>query len=100
MSEYQNYYTNFAEAGVWKNPDKDLCGCRGSGWFLSEVDTWHHCHLHNTGQIHPEMDYGDYEDEKRDCDCLSAEQDRDYQKWEDFGQIWVAIAVHNDPLPF
>ena len=54
MSELQNYYDNFANAGVWKHPNPSKCGCRGGGWFCSEVDTVHKCSLHNVGQPHPE----------------------------------------------
>lgn len=58
MSELQAYYEAFC-TGYWANPDEDRCQCRGSGWALSEVDTWHACPAHYKGQPHPE-DY-DYE---------------------------------------
>jgi hypothetical protein len=45
MSELQLYYDN-CRAGQWKAKDADQCGCRGSGWFLSEVDTFHRCNFH------------------------------------------------------
>lgn len=56
MSEYQNYYDNFARANVWASPVADECGCHGHGWWLSEVDTWHECPYHYAGQQHPEDD--------------------------------------------
>lgn len=54
MSELTQYYTEFAQAGAWASPEKGECGCRGSGWFLSEVDTVHRCSYHYNGQPHPE----------------------------------------------
>jgi hypothetical protein len=57
MSELQFYYDNFAtQPSRWSNQDPDRCGCRGSGWFLSEVDTWHECPKHYKDQPHPEYD--------------------------------------------
>ena len=53
MSEQQQYYNAF-RTGYWANPDANRCRCRGSGWALSEVDTWHECPIHYKGQIHPE----------------------------------------------
>lgn len=50
MSELTQYYTEFASAGVWASPEKEECGCRGRGWFLSEVDTLHKCAYHYDGQ--------------------------------------------------
>jgi len=56
MSELQAYYDAF-RTGYWAHPDADRCPCHGSGWALSEVDTWHKCPIHYNGQAHPE----DYE---------------------------------------
>lgn len=39
-------------------PDPEQCLCRGSGWALSDVDTWHQCPIHYKNQRHPE-DYHD-----------------------------------------
>ena len=56
MSEYQQYYDEF-HSGYWADPNPKLCRCHGSGWALSELDTWHECHIHHTpGQRHPEDD--------------------------------------------
>lgn len=45
---------------MFANEDAAQCGCRGHGWFLSQVDTWHECPVHYTDQPHPESeDYGD-----------------------------------------
>lgn len=58
MSELQHYYDECAYSGSWKRLDPEECGCKGSGWFLSQVDTWHKCSIHHDGsQRHPEDDY-------------------------------------------
>ena len=60
MSELQHYYDSVC-AGGWQDSDPRHCGCRGRGWFLSEVDTWHQCRYHGVGVRHPEdEDEGDY----------------------------------------
>lgn len=61
-SELQQCY-DAAERGFFAREDVEECGCRGSGWFLSEVDTFHQCPVHFRGQVHPE-DEGrpDYEE--------------------------------------
>ena len=45
------------------NPSR--CPCNGSGWFLSDYDTWHKCSIPHKGQPHPEDECGqdtfDYE---------------------------------------
>ena len=62
MSELSHYYNEVAcNPSVWSDSDPAKCGCRGGGWFLSEVDTWHRCPAHGKGVAHPE-DAG-YEDE-------------------------------------
>lgn len=62
MSELQLYYDNFKTTVS--------CGalCEGekcSGWFLSDVDTWHHCPCNAGGTADPEttgeMTEADYE---------------------------------------
>ncbi len=64
MSELQQYYDDF-RSGYWADPDPEICDCRGSGYALSEVDTWHECPIHYNGQIHPES-YPDSEEEWED----------------------------------
>lgn len=59
MSELTTYYNEFVLGHGWERESADECGCRGCGWFLSEVDTWHKCPTHNTGQRHPEDYDGD-----------------------------------------
>ena len=48
-----------AQMGQWKALDPEECGCGGSGWFLSDLDTWHPCHIHNDCDCcHPEYSDG------------------------------------------
>lgn len=54
MSELQHYYDVFCMGGLWRREDADECGCRGCGWFISDVDTVHKCNTHYDGQPHPE----------------------------------------------
>lgn len=56
MSELSQYYHEFACAAAWSHPDKAQCGCRGRGWWCSEVDTWHQCPVHGQGVHHPECE--------------------------------------------
>jgi hypothetical protein len=53
-SERQIYFTEYANAGAWRRQDPEHCGCRGSGWFLSDLDTWHKCGEHAPDAEHPE----------------------------------------------
>lgn len=53
MSELQQCY-DAACYGGWQDPDPKACGCLGSGWFLSEVDTHHRCSFHGKDARHPE----------------------------------------------
>lgn len=56
MSEQSLYYESFS-SGYWCEADPKACRCRGSGWALSELDTFHKCPEHYKGQPHPETDY-------------------------------------------
>jgi hypothetical protein len=56
MSEYEIYFNEFCKSGAWVREDASECGCRGSGWFLSDLDTFHKCGVHNDGQ--PDPEYG------------------------------------------
>lgn len=40
---------------LWADPNPRTCPCRGSGWLLSDFDTWHECHFHGRTP-HPEDD--------------------------------------------
>lgn len=54
----QAIYDN-ANSGAWETLNPYECGCKGSGWLLSDVDTWHKCRTHNLKASHPE-DEGEY----------------------------------------
>ena len=45
---------NEAQSGLWAHFNPFECGCKGSGWHLSQVDTWHKCRIHNPKAPHPE----------------------------------------------
>ena len=63
MSDAQTYFNEICRnSTTWSDTDPDLCGCRGGGWWLSQLDTWHKCPNHAPDAPHPECDYG-YEDE-------------------------------------
>jgi hypothetical protein len=38
----------------WCETNPRQCPCRGSGWLLSDYDTWHRCAAHGAGVPHPE----------------------------------------------
>lgn len=56
MSMLQQIYEDACNSSTWGDPDPEHCGCRGGGWFISQVDTVHKCPRHNDGQPHPEED--------------------------------------------
>lgn len=58
MSEFSQYLESFKTA-YWSDENPNNCRCRGSGWVLSELDTWHKCPVHFKNQIHPEDYYPD-----------------------------------------
>jgi len=39
--------------GAWAMPKPEDCPCHGSGWCLSDLDTWHRCPVH-VGGLHPD----------------------------------------------
>ncbi len=55
-SEYKTYYDEIARnSSTWAHPRAALCGCRGGGWWISEVDTMHECPYHySKDQPHPD----------------------------------------------
>jgi len=59
------YVNNYIRPGAWAHPDTKECGCRGRGWWLSELDSWHECRYHHRGQPHPDEmhDVEDYASE-------------------------------------
>lgn len=67
MSELQHYYDNF-RAGSFARLHPARCGCGGTGYALSQVDTWHECPVHYiAGQRHPEDDGPD------ECDTVTVD---------------------------
>ena len=58
--------------GHWCHEDASKCPCGGGGWFLSELDVWVACRLHDGP--HPEwLDaYRDALDEGGDVSALPA----------------------------
>ena len=56
-SEYSQYYETFtSRLSCGEGIPADKCRCQGSGWILSEIDTWHKCPDHFKNQPHPEFD--------------------------------------------
>lgn len=54
MSMLQDIYDQF-RTGFWADRDPAVCLCHGTGYALSDVDTWHACPVHFVpGQSHPE----------------------------------------------
>lgn len=57
MSEQASYIELFELFAF--DEDAAKCRCRGSGWALSELDTWHKCRIHwknHKDTPHPEDD--------------------------------------------
>jgi hypothetical protein len=55
MSILQDIYNAACDGRSWQHEDTDLCGCRGGGWYLSDVDTSHQCSFHyDPRSPHPE----------------------------------------------
>jgi hypothetical protein len=59
--EYSQYYENCCCSNSWAAEDSSICGCKGKGWWLSELDTWHQCPCHGKDVPHPES--YDYEED-------------------------------------
>jgi hypothetical protein len=55
-SELTQYYRAFEADAHMSAEEPATCRCRGGGWLLSDVDTWHACPRHYSGQPHPEDD--------------------------------------------
>jgi hypothetical protein len=70
MTQLQDYFNIVAYGGIdspppWIDEDTARCGCHGSGWFISDVDTLHQCPIHYRGQPYP----GQEEDELPTYTC-------------------------------
>lgn len=55
----QAYYESCC-TGNWKDQDPEVCGCRGSGWWLSDLDIEFQCNIHYDGQ--PSVAHGSEEE--------------------------------------
>lgn len=94
MSELQHYYDNFCR-GHWAEPDPQDCRCKGHGWALSEVDTWHKCPLHYKGQTHPDVAVVETESEDRTAYLRTLPAPPPVPE---FSEIELALA--DDEIPF
>ena len=54
---------------LWAVPNPRNCPCGGSGWLLSDYDTWHRCGLHG-GTPHPEDEEAEFDYEAHRLKCL------------------------------
>lgn len=67
----------YMESGQWAERNPLTCPCRGGGWLLSDLDTWHKCPVHkHEGMGHPE-DEGDNEGEML-AECTPEERESYY----------------------
>lgn len=59
-------HTQAIEAGWSSTEDPETCACRGTGYILSQLDTFHECRIHFVkGQPHPEDDENEDDREGR-----------------------------------
>ena len=79
-----------AERGFWSNPNPSRCGCRGGGWFLSDVDSWHECPYHG-GTPYPEDDY-----HEEAWDHAAHERAIYVTAWRHFRDEGVALGMNAD----
>ena len=52
---YEHEYREL-QSGRWALVNPSTCPCRGHGWLLSDLDTFHRCPMHGSGVPHPESD--------------------------------------------
>jgi len=78
----QAYYDEFSRC-YWASHNAAECGCKGHGWALSDVDTWHECPIHK-GMPHPESEPEEPSDEQVEASQEAA----------------MAAAFESDDLPF
>ncbi len=56
MNGMQSEY-RYMESGQWAERNPLTCDCRGSGYVLSDLDTFHECPFHKyDGIVHPESE--------------------------------------------
>ena len=73
------------ESGHWAHLLPTECPCHGSGWLLSNFDTFHRCPIHGQGVPHPEMDY---DLDPADADPTAPVFDRDAHELETWRTCW------------
>lgn len=56
-------------SAVWAETNPNTCPCGGSGWLLSDYDTFHRCHIHG-GTPHPEDERDDFDWKAHRCRLL------------------------------
>lgn len=62
MSFYPQIYQEL-RSGQWADTHPDLCPCRGHGWLISDIESYHRCPFHGAGVPHPEDYEADYDGE-------------------------------------
>lgn len=79
-NEYTQYYHEVAcNSSTWAHTDPSLCGCRGGGWWCSEVDTWHKCPIHKPNACHPEYySLEDFEDDPAPVQSFAPDHEKGY----------------------
>lgn len=98
-SEYTQYYHDVACSGSWARENSDTCGCKGKGWWLSELDTWHQCPYHGKDVPHPE-EY-DYEQElKLEVESHAKEQGMTIEEYLNSLAPIVIETDNDDDIPF
>lgn len=68
------------ETGWASHPNKKHCNCHGSGWILSDWDTWHKCPLHYKNQLNPD-EWQDEQDRLEQWDSADCKQRHEAMIW-------------------
>lgn len=55
MNQLEHDYAQL-QSGNWALMSPRLCPCRGGGWFLSDLDTYHRCPIHGLDAQDPDYD--------------------------------------------
>jgi len=58
------------DSALWCEVNPASCPCNGSGWLLSDYDTWHRCAAHGNGVPHPEDDSTPFDASAHRLECL------------------------------
>jgi len=94
-SEYEIYFNEFCKSGAWFHEDVSECGCKGRGWFLSQLDTWHKCSVHNDGQPDPEYGTDEEWEAYEAAKARKAYKALGEKALREFGQFGVTAAGFN-----